>query len=49
MNARHAARRLAAATAAACVALGAAGALALPDDRNQPIYIQSDFFFFYDR
>ena len=42
MNATHAARRLAAAVAAACVALGAAGALALPDDRNQPIYIQSD-------
>ncbi len=39
MNARHAARRLAAAVAAACCALGA---LALPDDRNQPIYIQSD-------
>ncbi len=42
MNARHAARRFAAAVAAACCALGAAGALALPDDRNQPIYIQSD-------
>lgn len=42
MNQGHAARRLAAIVAIACCGLVPLAARSLPDDRNQPIYIQSD-------